>query len=48
MLNANGSNTSPLFNVNLSDLKKLNLRLARALLSNEVVAEELENADQMV
>lgn len=43
VLNANGSNESPLFNVNLSDLKRFNLKLARALLSNEVVASELEN-----
>lgn len=45
VLNANGSNQSPLFNVNLSDLKKFNLKLARALLCNEVVANELENVN---
>ena len=33
VLNANGTNKSPLFNVNMSDLKTFNLRLARALLS---------------
>lgn len=48
VLNANGSNKSPLFNVNLSDLKKFNLRLARTLLSSEVVAHEIENAEVLV
>ena len=48
VLNANGSNQSPLFNVNLSDLKTFNLRLARALLSNTIVAKELENVDVLV
>ncbi|MDF1695727.1 MAG: TetR/AcrR family transcriptional regulator [Saprospiraceae bacterium] len=48
VLNANGSNQSPLFNVNLNDLKRFNLKLARALLSNEVVANELENVDLLV
>lgn len=48
VLNANGTNKSPLFNVNLSDLKTFNLRLARALLSSKIVAEELESVDQMV
>ena len=48
VLNANGTNKSPLFNVNLSDLKIFNLRLARALLSNKVVARELENVDVFV
>lgn len=48
VLNANGTNKSPLFNVNLSDLKTFNLRLARALLSSKVVAGELEGIDHMV
>lgn len=34
LLNANGSNKSPLFNVNLTDLKIFNLKLARTLLSS--------------
>jgi len=48
VLNANGSNKSPLFNVNLSDLKLFNLKLARALLSNKVVAQELEHVSHLV
>ena len=48
VLNANGTNKSPLFNVNLTDLKKFNLRLARALLSNEVVANELDKVELLV
>jgi AcrR family transcriptional regulator len=35
LLNANGSNKSPLFNVDLNDLKIFNLKLARTLLSSE-------------
>lgn len=39
LLNANGSNKSPLFNVDLNDLKIFNLKLARTLLSsNETLA----------
>ncbi len=39
LLNANGSNKSPLFNVDLHDLKIFNLKLARTLLSsNETLA----------
>lgn len=34
LLNANGSNKSPLFNVDLNDLKIFNLKLARTLLSS--------------
>lgn len=34
LLNANGSNKSTLFNVNLTDLKIFNLKLARALMSS--------------
>ena len=48
VLNANGTNKSPLFNVNLSDLKTFNLRLARALLSSQVVANELKDLDHLV
>jgi len=48
VLNANGTNESPLFNVNLSDLKKFNLKLARALLSSKVVHHELENVEYLV
>ena len=48
VLNANGTNKSPLFNVNLSDLKTFNLRLARALLSSKVVANELEGVDHLI
>lgn len=45
VLSANGSNKSPLFNVSLSDLKSLNLRISRSLLSNNEVKEELNYAE---
>ena len=45
LLNANGSNKSPLFNVNLTDLKNFNLKLARTLLSS---SSTLEKIDAMV
>jgi len=44
LLNANGSNKSPLFNVNLTDLKVFNLKLARTLLSSEETLELISNA----
>lgn len=45
LLNANGTNKSPLFNVNLTDLKNFNLKLARTLLTS---SETLEKIDTMV
>ncbi|MEE9437922.1 MAG: TetR/AcrR family transcriptional regulator [Saprospiraceae bacterium] len=42
VLSASGSNTSPLFNVNLIDLRNLNLKITRALLSNKLVKKELD------
>lgn len=47
LLNANGSNKSPLFNVNLDDLKDFNLRLIYTLLSSTTVARELKDAGEM-
>ncbi len=41
VLSASGSNTSPLFNVNLDSLKQLNLSIAKALLSSHVVRKEI-------
>ena len=42
LLNASGSNKSPLFNVNLTDLKIFNLKMARVLLSSNVIAEKMK------
>jgi len=42
LLNANGSNKSPLFNVDLNDLKVFNLKLARTLLSSEATLTEID------
>jgi len=44
LLNANGSNKSPLFNVSLTDLKVFNLRLARTLLSSGETLELIHNS----
>jgi len=44
VLNANGSNKSPLFNVNLTDLKIFNLKLARTLLSSEAMSAKIDAA----
>lgn len=44
LLNANGSNKSPLFNVNLSDLKIFNLKLARTLLSSNEMLSKIDEA----
>lgn len=43
LLNANGSNQSPLFNVNLSDLKRFNLKLAKAMLGSESMFSEINS-----
>ena len=42
VVSASGANASPLFNVSLEDLKILNLNLARALLSQNVMMQHLE------
>ena len=42
LLNANGSNKSPLFNVDLNDLKIFNLKLARTLLSSESTLSKID------
>lgn len=42
LLNANGSNKSPLFNVDLNDLKVFNLKLARTLMSSETTLAEID------
>ena len=43
LLNANGSNKSPLFNVNLTDLKTFNLKLAKSLLTDEGILKKIED-----
>lgn len=43
LLNANGSDKSPLFNMNLSDLKAFNLKLAKALLTSGAITREINN-----
>lgn len=42
LLNANGSNKSPLFNVDLSDLKIFNLKLARTLMSSQSTLSKID------
>ena len=42
LLNANGSNKSPLFNVDLNDLKIFNLKLARTLMSSETTLAKID------
>jgi AcrR family transcriptional regulator len=43
LLNANGSNKSPLFNVDLNDLKIFNLKLARTLMSSETTLAKIDD-----
>ena len=43
LLNANGSNKSPLFNVDLRDLKLFNLKIAKAMLSSESILAEISS-----
>jgi hypothetical protein len=45
VVSANGSNASPLFNVSLTELKALHLKVARALLTSTVVRNELNRID---
>lgn len=42
LLNANGSDKSPLFNVNLTDLKAFNLKLAKTILTSRTVNNEID------
>jgi len=42
VINASGDNASPIFNVKLSDIRKLNLSIARALLSDKKIVDALD------
>jgi len=45
LLNANGTDKSPLFNMNLSDLKMFNLKLAKSLLTSQDTLDTISNEE---